>query len=112
MDRQIYLDLLNEVEKDDTFENTDIDHVEEKLQSFVGMDVLKSISLKKTKKHWELILEKPLNCTNDETFCKQYPCPSCSAVLAAVTKATNKKLHVEDTVYNGKKTTFYFTMKE
>ena len=106
------LSLLNEVEKDTTFENTDIDHVEEKLQSFVGMDVLKSISLKKTKKRWELILEKPLYCTNDVTFCKQYPCPSCSAILAAVTKATNKKLHVEDTVHNGKKATFYFTMME
>ena len=106
------LNLLNEIEKDTTFENTDIENVEEKLQSFVGMDVIKSISLKKTKKQWELILEKPLYCTNDETFCKQYPCPSCSAVLAAVTKATNKKLHVKDTVHNGRKTTFYFTMKE
>jgi hypothetical protein len=106
------LSLLNEVEKDTTFENTDIDNVEEKLQSFVGMDILKSISLKKTKKHWELILEKPLYCTNDLTFCRQYPCPSCSAVLSAVTKATNKKLQVEDTVHNGKKTTFYFTIKE
>jgi len=106
------LSLLNEVEKDIKFENTDIDQVEEKLQTFVGMDVIKSISLKKTKKRWELILEKPLYCTNDVTFCNQYPCPSCSAILAAVTKATNKKLHVVDTVHNGKKTTFYFTIME
>jgi len=106
------LSLLHEIEKDTTFKDTDIDYVEEKLQSFVGMDVLKSVSLKKAKKRWELILEKPLYCTNDETFCKQYPCPSCSAVLAAITKATNKKLYVEDTVHNGKKTTFYFTMME
>lgn len=106
------LNLLHEIENDVSFKNTDINHVEEKLQSFVGMDVLKSVSLKKKDDDWELTVEKPLYCSSDVSYCKQYPCPSCSAVLTAITKATNKKLMVVDTVRNGKKTTFNFSIME
>lgn len=103
------LSLLHEVEKHISFTDTEIERVEEKLQTFVGMDILRSISLKQKKGHWNLILERPLYCTRDERFCKQYPCPSCSAVLTAISKATNQKIQIQDTVHNGKKTTFYFT---
>lgn len=105
------LHLLHEVEKETSFQNTDIEHVQEKLQSFVGMDILKSVMLKQKNKHWELTLEKPQYCSQDVSFCKQYPCPSCSAVLTAITKATNQKIQIQDVVHNGRKTTFHFTMK-
>jgi hypothetical protein len=105
------LKLLHEVEKEVDFENTDIDHIEEKLQTFVGMDILKSVSLKKTQDQWKLEVGNPAHCTQNSDFCKQYPCPSCSALLSAITKASKQKIQVEDTVHNGKKTTFFFTME-
>jgi hypothetical protein len=104
------LSLLHEVEKNISFLDTNIDIVEEKLQAFVGMDILRSVSLKKKNDRWLLVLEPRINCAHDPTFCKQYPCPSCSAVLTAISKATNEKVHIYDAVNNGKKTTFYFTM--
>lgn len=104
------LSLLQEVEKNTSFIDTDMDTIEEKLQAFVGMDILKSVSLKKKNDRWALILEGPLHCTQDVMFCKQYPCPNCSAVLTAISKATNHRIQISDAVHSGKKTTFYFTM--
>jgi len=104
------LSLLHEVEKDTSFVNTEISHLEEKLQRFVAMNILKSVSLKEKQKRWQLDLEKPLYCTNDTSFCKQYPCPTCSAVLTAITKAVNKTIQIEDAEQKGKKTTFYFSV--
>ena len=104
------LSLLAEIEKETSFHDTDIDHIEEKLQTFVGMDILKSVSLKQKDGQWNLILEKPLYCAQDESFCKQYPCPTCSAVLTAISKAINQKIQLQDAIHKGKKTTFCFTI--
>jgi hypothetical protein len=103
------LSLLREVEKETLFTDTDMEHIEEKLQTFVGMDILKSVSLKQKDALWNLTIEKPSYCIHDESLCGQYPCPSCSAVLTAISKGTNQKIHLENTVHNGKKTTFSFT---
>ena len=104
------LSLLHEVEKETPFHQTEMNHLEEKLQSFVGMNILTSIALKEKQKRWQLELEKPGYCHLNPAFCKQYPCPTCSAVLTAITKATNQKIQITDAKQVGKKTTFYFTM--
>lgn len=104
------LDLIHEIEKDTVFSNIDSTSLEEKLQSFVGMDVLQSISWKKHKDLWELTIEKPLYCINNDTICKQYPCPTCSAVLTAISKGLQKKIHINDVELSKKKTTFYINI--
>ncbi len=104
------LSLLHEIEKETPFQKTEIDHLEEKLQSFVGMNILTSIALKEKQNRWQLELEKTMYCMTNPAFCKQYPCPTCSAVLTAITKATNQKVQITDAKQVGKKTTFYFTM--
>ena len=104
------LQLLNEIEKDDRFEKTNIEDIDEKLQILVGIDLIKSLALKKVQNCWELELEKPIFCPNDPTLCKQYPCPTCSAILTAITRSSNNqdhKLWIKDTKHNGKKITFY-----
>lgn len=104
------LQLLNEIEKKEKFENTKIEDMDEKLQIFVGMDLIKSISLKQVKNCWKLELEKPIFCPNDPNLCKQYPCPTCSAILTAITRTSNgshHKLWIKDIKHNGKKMTFY-----
>ncbi len=105
------LSILKEVEKEVLFDETTIENLEEKLQVFVGKDVLKSISLKQKDGQWTISLEKPLYCTKNELLCNQYPCPSCSAILTAISKATHHKIHIENTLHQGKKTTFYFTLR-
>lgn len=102
--------LLSEIEKETRFENTDMDHLEEKLQTFVGMNITTSIALKQKNNRWQLELEKPLYCSHMSSLCTQYPCPTCSAILTAITKATDTKIQIDDAYQNGKRTTFYFTM--
>jgi len=104
------LQLLNEIEKKEKFENTKIEDMDEKLQIFVGMDLIKSLSLKQVKNCWKLELEKPIFCPNDPNLCKQYPCPTCSAILTAITRTSDGshyKLWIKDIKHNGKKMTFY-----
>jgi len=104
------LQLLNEIEKEEKFENTKIEYMDEKLQILVGMDLIKSLSLKQVQDCWELELEKPIFCPKDPNLCKQYPCPTCSAILTAMTRASNNpesRLWIKDTKHNGKKITFY-----
>jgi len=106
------LKLLGEIEKQADFENITLDDVEESLQTFVGMDLLKSITIKKAEDKWMLELEKPVFCPKDHSLCNQYPCPTCSAVLTAVTRAAKKKVWVTDTTHNGKKVIFHLTVGE
>lgn len=96
------LKLLNEIEKDNAFKNITIENLEEKLQLFVGMNLLKSISFKKQKNGWNLKIEShsPYNNQN------QYPCPTCSAVILMITRILNKKIRIYNTTYNDKKITF------
>jgi len=104
------LKLLKEIEKDEDFENTDMGSIGEKLQKFVGMNLLKSVLFKKEQSGWKLELEKPIFCPNDQKLCRQYPCPTCSAVLTAIARASNvsnQKLWINNTTHNGKKITFH-----
>lgn len=106
------LKLLKEIEKQTDFENIALDEVEESLQTFVGMDLFRSVALKKVEDGWRLELEKPVFCTNDQALCNQYPCPTCSAVLTAVTRASKQKVWITDTTHNGKKVIFHLTVGE
>ncbi|MCK4349178.1 MAG: hypothetical protein KAW47_11245 [Thermoplasmatales archaeon] len=106
------LKLLQEVEKEADFENAGRENIEEKLQAFVGMDILKSVSFTKEQDSWKLELEKPVFCTNDPSICTKYPCPTCSAVLTAITKASKKEIWINDTTHNGKKMAFHLKMRE
>jgi len=100
------LKLLSEVEKETDFSNIPEENIEEKLQTFVGMDLLRSVTLKKLSKNWKLELEKPIFCQGHSPMCKQYPCPTCSAILTAITRSTDKKIWINDVVHNGKKVDF------
>jgi hypothetical protein len=106
------LKLLKEIEPEADFTHTDLESVEEKLQTFVGFNLLKSITLKKRDNTWMLELEKTHVCTNDTALCRQYPCPTCSAALTAVTRAAKQKILVQDTTHNGKKVTFHLKIGE
>ena len=104
------LNLLKELEKNEDFENNGVENIDEKLQKFVGMNLLTSISLKKLRSGFKLEMNKPLSCPNDQNLCTQYPCPTCSAVLTAISRASTasqKKLWINRTTHNGKKVTFY-----
>ena len=106
------LKLLDEVEKNIIFENTEIDNVEEKLQVFIGLNLLKSIALKKRGNIWILELEKPIFCIHDEKLCRQFPCPTCSAALTAVTRAAKQKISITNTTNEKEKITFHLKIGE
>jgi len=106
------LPLLQEIEPDADFTHADLESAEEKLQTFVGFNLLKSIALKKKEDTWKLELEKTTICTNDTSSCLQYPCPTCSAALTAVTRAAKQHILVQDTTHNGKKVTFHLKIGE
>ena len=52
------LKLLKYVEGEGTFEDAGLENIEEKLQTFIGMDLLKSVTFKKEKNGWNLNLER------------------------------------------------------
>jgi hypothetical protein len=101
------LTLLKEVETEGYFDHIGLEDVEEKLQTFVGMNILKSVTLKKEPNGWKLELEQPASCSTDHSMCTQYPCSSCSAVLTAITQASKEKIWIQDATHNGKKTIFH-----
>jgi len=106
------LKLLQEIEPDADFTHTELETAEEKLQTFVGFNLLKSITLKKKDETWKLELEKTYICPNDTSLCRQYPCPTCSAALTAVTRAAKQQLLIQNTTHNGKKVTFHLKIGE
>ena len=104
------LQLLNEIEKEEKFEKINIEDIDEKLQLLIGMNLVKSLSFKQFKNGWELEIEKPIFCPNDSSLCKQYPCPVCSAILTAITRASNSpddRLWIKDIKHSGQKIIFY-----
>jgi hypothetical protein len=104
------LQLLDEIEKEEKIKINKIEDIEKKLQMFVGMDLIKSLSFKQNHYSWELILEKPIFCTKNPNLCKQYPCPTCSAILVAIIRAMNNpelRLQIKGIKQNGRKITFY-----
>lgn len=104
------LKLLKEIEKDGNFKNTDIENIDEKLQIFVGMNLLKSVSFKKQQNGWKLEIEKPMFCNNGQNLHMQYPGPTCSAVLTIITRALNQKIRIYDATRNGEKITFHINV--
>lgn len=106
------LALLQEIEKETRFDHTNLDELEEKLQTFVGMDLVQSISLKEKNNDIQVQIKKPLYCSDDTCFCNQYPCPTCSAALTAISKATEQKLRIIKTDHKKKQTLFHLTIME
>ena len=104
------LQLLNEIEKEEKFRITKIEDIDKKLQIFVGMDLIKYISFKQGQDFWALELEKPNFCPKNLELCKQYPCPTCSAILTAIIRAMNNpdlRLIIKDVNENGSKIIFH-----
>jgi len=101
------LALLRKIQADTSFEKIGLENVEEKLQSFVGLNLLRSVTLKKEQNGWKLELERPEACTTEQPTCSQYPCATCSAVLTAITQAAGEKIWVQDTHRMGAKTIFH-----
>jgi len=104
------LKLLKEIDKFGDFEKTEIENIEEKLQIFVGMDLLKSVSIRQQKNGWYLELEKPLFCSNGQDLHRQYPCPTCSAIITAITRSLNQKLRIYSAIQNGEKITYHLNI--
>jgi len=104
------LKLLKEIDKEGNFENAGIENIEERLQIFVGMNLLKSVSLKKLQNGWYLVVEKPLFCSNGPNLHRQFPCPTCSAIITAITRSLNQKLRIYRTTQNGEKIAFHLNI--
>jgi len=102
--------LLKEIEKDRTFENIRPENIEEKLQLLVGINLLKSVSFKKQEFGWKLEIQMPESYSNVNSLQNQYPSPTCSAVIALITQAFNKKIRIYDTTYSRNKITFYLNI--
>jgi hypothetical protein len=101
------LTLLKKIETEASFDHIGIENVEEKLQTFVGMNILKSVTLKKEPNGWKLELVRPEPCSVNEPTCTQYPCATCSAVLTAITKASDEKIWIQETARVGSKTIYH-----
>jgi hypothetical protein len=106
------LRLLKEIKANGSFYDSDMENIEERLQSFVGMDILKSVTLKKDTDGWKLELGHQKPCSRDQPTCNQYPCSACSAVLTAITQAAKEKIQVIDTTHDDKKTIFHLRLGE
>jgi hypothetical protein len=100
--------LLKEIQTEGSFHDSDLETIEEKLQTFVGMNILKTVTLKKEGNGWKLELEhqQPCCADTDTPTCNQYPCAACSAVLTAITQASKEKIQILETTHNGNKTIF------
>jgi len=101
------LNLIKEIQTEASFQDTNLENIEEKLQTFVGMNVLKSVTLKKETYGWKLELEHHEPCATEQATCSQYPCSACSAVLTAITQAAKQKILILDETKKGAKTTFH-----
>ena len=61
---------------------------------------------------WLVELEKPELCNKDPFLCKQYPCPTCSAIITAMTRSAKQKIMIKNTEHNGKKIIFHLIIGE
>jgi len=104
------LKLLNEIDKEGHFENAGIENIEERLQIFIGLNLLKSVSLRKIQNGWNLIIEKPLFCNNNPNLHKQFPCPVSSAIITAITRSLNQKLRIYNVTQNRGKIEFHLNI--
>ena len=101
------LNLLKEIQTEVSFNDSTLEDIEEKLQTFVGMNILKSITLKKEPNGYKLELEHHEPCSTEQSTCTQYPCSACSAVLTAITQAAKQKIHILEETKKGAKNTFH-----
>jgi len=101
------LNLLKKIQQETSFENIGLENVEEKLQTFVGLNILRSVSLKKQANGWKLQLERPTACEVMQPTCSQYPCAACSAVLTAIAQASGEKIWLKESIRDGKKTIYH-----
>lgn len=106
------LTLLKKIEAEASFDHIGLENVEEKLQTFVGMNILKSVTLKKEPNGWKLELYRPEPCRVHQPTCDQYPCAACSAVLTAISMASQEKIWIQETAREGNKTTFHLKIGE
>lgn len=104
------LKLLNEMQKDRMFNNITIENLEEKLQLFVGINLLKSISLKIKKNGWDLEIENLTSNKNNQNLYNQYPCPTSSAAITMITRVLNEKIRIYNTTNNGKKIKYHLNL--
>jgi hypothetical protein len=100
------LKLLNEIEKTEKFQNIRIEDLNEKLQLFVSMNLLKSVSFKKKENGWNLEVEKLTSSKNGDEIINQYPEPTYSALLTAITRALNTKIRIYSVTKFDKKIIF------
>lgn len=106
------LKLLKEIEKEVNFKDIGIENVEESLDKFIGLNLVKSIILKKHKDDYKLIIKKPVSCRSNQNLCQQYPCPICSAAITGIVHATNKMVRIIDSKFEGEKVTFTLKIEE
>ena len=106
------LNLLKQIETEGGFKDSNLDNIEEKLQTFVGMNILKSVTLKKETGGLKLELEHYDPCSKQQATCSQYPCSACSAVLTAITQAAKQKIHILDEKRDVAKTIFYLRLED
>jgi len=106
------LNLLKEIQTEISFNDSTMEDIEEKLQTFVGMNILKSITLKKIPNGYKLELEHYDPCSTEQSTCTQYPCSACSAVITPITQAAKQKIHVLEETKKGAKNTFLLKIGE
>jgi len=106
------LPLLNELNTETNFDTTDFDTIEEKLQTFVGHDLIKSIKLTTQQNHHTLTLDTPLGATTNSTLAAQYPSPTTSAILTAITRAAKQPLKITNMTIQDTHHIYHFTLGE
>jgi hypothetical protein len=104
------LKLLNEIEKDNAFKNIRIENLEEKLQLFVGMNLLKSISFIEQQNGWDLEIENLITKNDKNEIYNQYPCPISSAIITMITRILNERIRIYNVTNNGKKIKFHLNL--
>ena len=109
------LELLKKIGENKYFKNISIENIDEKLQKFVEIGLLKSVSFKHCKDKFRLEIEKPLFCPHDKTLCQQYPCPTCSALLILISHVidmSKKTLWINKVIYTNGKIIFHLNIIE
>ena len=106
------LTLLKELDTDENFEQADLDTIEEKLQTFVGHDLIKSIKITQENNTLVLHLDTPIGCSSDQNLARQYPCPTTSAILTAITRAAKQPLKITNLTQNDTTHTYHINLGE
>ena len=106
------LKLLKEIEKEVNFKDIGLENVEESLDKFIGLNLVKSIILKKQDDKLKLIIKKPVSCRYNQNLCQQYPCPVCSAAITGIVHATNKIVRIIDVKIENEKIMYILKIED